>query len=475
MANRPPHVSAAASQRSRTHSYIVLSLLTGLAIAGPAAAQLRPVAIEGATILSGTGLTVPQGTVTFQGGKITAVGKDIPSSLLTRKIAARGKFVTPGFIDASSTLALRLQLVGGMPTALACDAFDRYAQDEIRSAWRDGITTIYLPARAASGIGGYGSVIRLAATDDPNELVLRGKATLCATIAAAGPQGTIARVKATEDLRRRFRAARDYRDAWNGYEESVKEYETKLAERNKKEPSTKPAAAEDAAKKEGPPPEPKKPEPTEKKDEKKEELKKPDEPGKDRGAEVLLRVIDGELRLQVEAHDPADILNALDLAEEFNLAIILEGATGAHLVADRLAKMNVPVVLTAPPAPVAFVAGPARYERPNTAALLRKAGVDVYFGTGVLPNPETAPHLPLTVARAVGYGFGADAALTAMTAGAARLLGVEKEIGRIEAGLQADLVVWSDHPFAPGAQVERVFVAGHEVYRAGQEHQEPEE
>ncbi|HUU95228.1 MAG TPA: amidohydrolase family protein, partial [Phycisphaerae bacterium] len=200
--------------------------------------------------------------------------------------------------------------------------------------------------------------------------------------------------------------------------------------------------------------------------EKKEELKKPTEPKKDRNAEVLLRVIDGELRLRVEAHLPADILNVLQIAEEFNAALILEGATGAHLVADRLAELEVPVVLSAPPAPVVYVPGAGRHTRPDAAAILREAGVDVYFGSGVLSSPTAAPQLALRVARAVGHGFDADAALETITFKAAGLLGVEKEIGRVKRGLRADLVIWSDHPFAPGATVERAFVGGREVYHA---------
>jgi imidazolonepropionase-like amidohydrolase len=46
---------------------------------------------------------------------------------------------------------------------------------------------------------------------------------------------------------------------------------------------------------------------------------------------------------------------------------------------------------------------------------------------------------------------------------------VEQQIGRLKKGLRGDVVVWSDHPFAPGARVERVFVGGREVYRAGAE------
>ena len=477
---RPPPATAASSGRGpRVLLGCIVALASQILTFPSASAQLRPVAIQNATVLTGTGQTLSPGSVAFQGGKITAVAQDVETSFLTRKIGAHGNFVTPGLIDAHSTLALRWQPTPGSATARAADAFDSFAEDELRNAWRDGVTAVYLPARSASGIGGYGSVLRLGSADDSRSLVLRDQAVLCVTVTGGSPQGPLARVKVTEDLRRRFQAAKDYRDAWNDYEENVKEYETKLAERVKKEAGTtsKPASGPNAGPKKdaASQPESKKPDAGEKKEEKKDELKKPDQPPKDRAAEVLLRVLDGELRLRVEAHEPADIINTLDLAEEYNLAVVLEGATAAWLVADRLAERHIPVVLSAPPAHVAFAPGAARYERADAAAILRQAGVDVYWGSGVLPSPEASPHLALRVARAVGFGFDTEAAFESVTAGAARLLGVEKDIGQLREGLKADLVVWSDHPFAPGARALRVFVGGQEVYHADDEAEEPDE
>jgi imidazolonepropionase-like amidohydrolase len=78
-------------------------------------------------------------------------------------------------------------------------------------------------------------------------------------------------------------------------------------------------------------------------------------------------------------------------------------------------------------------------------------------------------HLALAAARLVGAGqIDEDRALRTITADAAEVLGVADQIGRIAPGLAADLVVWSDHPFSPGARVERVFVRGREVYSAAE-------
>ncbi len=478
MTNSPSCVSAVSQSSGRNRIPLLLQVLgCWLVAVSPLLAQVRPVAIQEATILTGDGRTIERGTVVFQGGKISAVGRKAEVSFMAKKIQAAGKYVTPGLIDAHSTLALRFAPAGDQATAKAVDGFDRYAEDEIRAALREGVTAIYVPSRSASGIGGLGAVIRLQPRpgDDWEEFVLTDEAALCAAVGAQGSQGPLARVKAAEALRQRFRAAKEYRQAWEDYEEDLEEYEKKLVERAKKKAQEKkaeekkqPSKKGTGGKKNAPSRDRQKPDQDKprKKDEKKEELKKPTEPKKDRNAEVLLRVIDGELRLRVEAHHPADILNVLQIAEEFNAALILEGATGAHLVADRLAELEVPVVLSAPPAPVVYVPGAGRHARPDAAAILREAGVDVYFGSGVLPSPTAPPQLALRVARAVGHGFDADAALETITFKAAGLLGVEKEIGRVKRGLRADLVIWSDHPFAPGATVERVFVGGREVYHA---------
>ncbi len=438
---------------------------------------MRPVAILDATLLIGDGRTMERGGVLFSDGKITGVGENVQASFLARKIVGQGRFVTPGLIDVGGSVALRFQFGGNAATANAADGFDRYAEDEIRAAWRDGVTTVCIPARTGSGVGGVGAVIRLLPRGQVDEVVLKREVALCAGLGLSGWPGPLSRARQAEDLRRRFHAAREYREAQEDYADSLKEYEEKLAERAKQANSGqgKPGAGGVGP---GRGTAEQKDEKAAGKNEKKDELKKPAEPAQDRAAEMLLRVLDGELRLWVEAHDPAEVAALLDLAEELNVALVIEGATGAHLLADRLAGLRVPVVLTAAPTPLAYGPGPERYAVAGDAAELRRAGVQVFFGSGRLtggaPPPAesvsgdsaAAPRLALRAARAAGAGFDADTALAAMTGSAARLLGVERQIGRLEPGLQADLVVWSGHPLAPGACVERVFIAGREVYHA---------
>lgn len=455
------------------------SLLVGLSVlcvCQSARAQIRPIVIQNATILTGDGRTLEHGSVMLSGGKITAVGTNVEASFLARKINAEKKFVTPGLIDLHSTIGLALDngVGGGMATAHAADAFNRFAADDIKAALRQGITTVYLPARSGAGVGGLGAVVSLLPESDPNIVILKRDAALSATVDGLGRMGPVQRVKSITELRRLFRAAKEYREAWEDYADDLKEYEEKLAKAAKDAPAegkageTKPAPnAKHSKAGEGDKPEKdadkKKDEKKDDKD-KKDELKKPNAPPVDRNLATILKALDGELHVRIEADAANDILNALEFAGEYRLALILEGGAAASRVAPRLAAAHVPVILSGQPDSLAYAPGPDEDADPAAAAILAKAGVDVYFGTGVVP-PGATPRLTLEVARAVGHGFDPHRALSAVTSKAADLLGLD-DLGRVATGKRADLVIWSGDPFAPTSTVERVIIGGSEVYVA---------
>ena len=447
-----------------------------LLLPGVSAAQMRPTALKGATVFTGNGRIIHNGTLLIQGGRVSRVGKDIKTPFLTKGISARGKFITPGLIDVWSTLALRSGGAGGHALARAEDAFDRYATHEINAALARGVTAVYLPARGTSGIGGLGAVVRLKPGAAPQEVLVAGEVAVCATIGIDATRGPLARVKEVRDFRKRWQTAKDYREAREDYKESLEEYEEKLkkgadepAKDKPKEKKTGDGAVAESDSIDGPPRRRprrggKTDQPTSKPSEKKKDgPKKPKEPPRDSQSELLLRVMDGELPLRVEVHRPQDILNVLEVAGEFNLRLIIEGASGAHLVADKLAEADVPVILGRPAASMRFDSGPRRYTVPDAAARLIEAGVDVYLGSG--PHAPTR-RLALLASQRVGHGFDQEAALQTITSGAARLLGIEDQLGTLARGMPADFVVWSGHPFKPGARVEKVYIEGVEVYRA---------
>lgn len=442
-----------------------------LLAADPAVAQMRPLVLSDARLLTGDGTRIARGSVMIVGDTITAVGPDVSGGFLARTVDLKRHYITPGLIDLHTTLGLDDAAGGASATGRAIDSFDRFARERFEAAWRAGITAVYVPARGGEGLTGRGAVVRLAADAGVAELALDGDAALCVQLAGGSP---IARVLAVEELRKRFKAAKDYREAWEDYEEDLEEYEEKLAERAKKAAEaekaegdktveSKPKSRKSKKKPESKPADDKAGD--ESKDKEADKIEKPAEPAKDPVLELLLRVLDGELRLRVEAHTPADILNVLDLVEETHAAAVIEGATGAHHVADRLAALEVPVVLSGPLEHVHFDAGIAQFASPDAAARLHAADVPVYFGSGVL-DVEQAPSVLLRAARAAGHGYPIDETFQRLTHEAAKLLGVDDEIGVLAPGHKADLVVWNANPLAPGARVVRVYVGGVEVYRA---------
>ncbi len=495
-------------------------VLACAAVCAGAAGQMRPTSLEGATVITGGGRTLENVTMVVQGGRVSALGPNVKAPFMAQRVPLEGKFITPGLIDAWSTLGMKLGGGGAEATGRALDAFDRYDEEEIRAALAQGVTAVYLPARVSDNIGGVGAVIKLKPGAPLEDMIVKEEAAVCASVGVSPDSGPLSRVRIASEFRKRWQEAKEYREAREIYEEELEEYEKKIKERAAKEKSegkeekaeekkedrkegrgerSAGDSAEDATesntetadngaqisssdsaeeagdgdddtqprprrgdRRRGGPPQ-QQPQGGEQKGEKKDEIKKPVEPPIDRGKELLLKVIDGKLPLRVEVHKPEDILNVLAVAEEFNLGLILEGATGAHLVADEIAEAGVPVVLGAPSSTMRFDPGPLRYEAPDDAAKLSEAGVKVLLGSG---EDGATRHLALNAARRAAYGMDADAALEAVTSGAAKMLGVEKELGRIDRGMPANFVVWTAHPFDPAAKVEAVFIDGEQVYQA---------
>ncbi|GMU82335.1 MAG: hypothetical protein AMXMBFR47_22060 [Planctomycetota bacterium] len=195
----------------------------------------------------------------------------------------------------------------------------------------------------------------------------------------------------------------------------------------------------------------------------KDDIKKPVAPQKDLTKEALLDAIDGKLLVRVEAERPEDILNLVDLAEEFNLAMAIEGASGAHLVADHLRRARVSVILPVESPAMMWTDGARRTGSIAAPAKLARAGVPVFVGSA---TSGANRHLSLAAAQLVGRGVDENTALKSITSDAAKLLGIERETGQLTSGLSADLVIWSGHPFLPDSRVERVFIKGREVYSA---------
>jgi imidazolonepropionase-like amidohydrolase len=413
------------------------------------------------------GRVLDKGSLLFKGDRIVALGTNVDIPLLARRIDADGATVTPGLIDAHSSLG-RTRSGAGSASAKrrAEDAFDRYATRDLVEALRNGVTAVYLSPGNSPGVCGTGAVLRLSPdrTRESFGQVLKSQAALCIDLASASKP--ITRLKTLQGVEKAFRDALEYRKSLEDYDEKLDEYSKKLkeqAEKNEadeakqeaKSKKAKPSAAEDE--KEDDKPEGKDDaDEGEKKDE--DKPKKPQRPSRNPTAEIVLLAIDRRIPVRVSAYRSADILNALNLAEEFSLDMILEDVTEAHLVAAAIAKAEIHVVLGRMDYDVS--GQDTLYRRavrePGTA--LGTAGVSWIAGSG--DDVWVRSRFVTMNAQLAGGSSPSTNPLRIVTAAAANTLRVGDQIGRLRPGLLADFVLWSGDPLDPESQVRQVYVGG---------------
>ncbi len=504
----------------RIHPAYSLFSLCSLAFATTALGQNRATVIKDVTILLPGEAPIEKGSVVFAGGKITGVGPKASGNFMSRDLKVGGKFITPGFVDCwgrNPSLVTADERADGA----ALDGIDLFNAAAMRALWSQGVVATYVPAPAIRGIGGVGAVLHLAppqsgpltapkgkgdkgsSADDADPLLWVQESAAHFNAAALG-DSSIRRLQTLQALRSALKEAREYGESFDDYEDELKEYTDKLAEKAKKaaaaekgeagkdgakpdaaKPGDKPnagggskAASKDnskpaasgatsstsSASKKKKKAKPTTPQPGDA-EKKKDALKKPTEPTRDPRKETLLRVVNGELPLRAAASHPEDIEVLLDIANEYNLALILEGAHGAAVIADELKETNIPVVLDGTMPSLFFVDGPRRYVRADLSTRLSAADSPLYFGSGA-GSADYAAAGSFALAASTALPTLEDAALLKkLTVDAAAWLGCEKKYGALSMGDRADFVVWTAPPFSPGAVVDRVFIDGQEVYR----------
>ena len=191
----------------------------------------------------------------------------------------------------------------------------------------------------------------------------------------------------------------------------------------------------------------------------------------DRSLAALIPVIDGRMPVVMLANSEREISRALDLAAEFKLKLIIAGGREADRVADRLAKQNVPVLLSlnlprrttaalpeADPEPMRVLR--ERVEAQQTAGKLAKAGVRFAFQSGSMTNIS---ELLGNVRTTIENGLQPADAVRAFTIWPSQILGVQDQLGSIEVGKIANLTVTRGDLFDRNSRVAHVFIDGRPV------------
>jgi imidazolonepropionase-like amidohydrolase len=172
--------------------------------------------------------------------------------------------------------------------------------------------------------------------------------------------------------------------------------------------------------------------------------------------ESLVPYAKGQKPVILQAFRKPDILEALKLADDLKLKIILSGAVDAWKVAGELKKRNIPVIVGPTMTMPQEIYDP--YDGPYACpARLHEAGVRFCIRSDGGSNSR---NLPYESAMAVSYGLPPDEGLKAVTFYPAEILGVADQLGSIEPGKRANLVLANGDILQASTQVQAVFIDG---------------
>jgi imidazolonepropionase-like amidohydrolase len=396
-------------------------LLLVLVAAAPAGAQI--IAITGGRVLPVSGAPIERGTVLIRDGRITAIGADVAIPSDAQRVDAAGKVVTPGLVNAATQLSV--VDIGAVPATRNVSARGRDGIAAAFTVW-DGLNpaSVLLPPARAAGIttvviaprggliSGQAAVLHLV-DGDAADMMLRSPVAMVGQIGSPQAIGAQSRGELMLKLREVLDDARTYGRRKADFERA----------------QTRQFAASRL------------------------------------DLEALLPVLDGRVPLVLDADRASDIESALKLARDYNVKLIISGAAEAWMVADKIAAARVPIMTGAMNnIPDSFSSLGTRQEN---AGLLRRAGVTVIIIGNAGGGDEDAfnvRNVRFEAGNAVAYGMTRDDALRAITLTPAEVFGVADRVGSLQAGKDADVVVWSGDPFEFASQPEHVFIRGREVH-----------
>jgi imidazolonepropionase-like amidohydrolase len=385
----------------------------------PLAAQT--IAITGGKVYPVSGPPIEGGTVIISNGKITAVGANVAIPTGAQRIDATGKIVTPGFINSATQLGVQevqqvadtrdMRARGKDNIAAAFTVWEGLNPNSVMlaPARKDGITSfVVLPTGGL--IAGQGALVDVV-PGTTTDMIIRAPVVMVAEVGDAGGGGVGARGEVIVRLRELLDDTKFFQTHRNAFDRA----------------ETRDFAASRL------------------------------------DLEAMIPVIEGKLPLLVTVDRESDIDAALRLAREFNVKLMIGGGAEAWMMADRLAAARVPVLTGAMNnIPGGFS---TLGQRQENAALLRKAGVAVALIGNAGGGDEEAfnvRNLKQEAGNAVAYGMTWDDALRAVTLAPAEIFGVSDRVGSLQAGREANVVVWSGDPFEFTTRVEHVFVRGRE-------------
>jgi len=384
--------------------------------------------IQNATVLTVSHGTIENGSILIKDGKIAEVGPSIKAPAGAKVIDAAGQFVMPGIIDCHSHIAIEGGVNEGSISVSSIANIAEVLDSGDVDIYRDlagGVTTANVLHGSANSIGGQTIVIKLRWGQPASKLPFEGAVPGIKFALGENPKrsnfripGQPQRYPATrmgveETIRGAFTEARDYKNSWETYRKRVS-----AGEKNALPPR------------------------------------------RDLRLEPLVEVLDGKRYVHAHCYREDEILMLLRVAKEFGFKVrTLQHVLEGYKVSDEIAAAGVGASTFSDWWSYKVEAYDAI---PYNTALMTKRGVVVSVNSD---DAAEATHLNQEAAKAIKFGgLTHDEALKLVTINPAIQLGIDKRVGTIDVGKDADLVIYNHDPLSAYAVAQKTIIDGRVLF-----------
>ena len=414
-------------------AFVALLSLASLSFARPLPDSSPVIVIQNATILTVSHGTIEHGSILIKDGKIAEVGASVKAPKDATIIDAAGQFVMPGIIDCHSHIAVEGGVNEGSISVSSIANIAEVLDSDDVDIYRDlagGVTAANILHGSANAIGGQTTVIKLRWGQPASKLPFEGALPGIKFALGENPKrsnfsipGQPKRYPATrmgveETIRGAFTEARDYKNSWDVYNKRVAGGEKNLIATRR-----------------------------------------------DLRLEPLVEFLEGKRYVHSHCYREDEILMLLRVAKEFGFKVrTLQHVLEGYKVADELAAAGVGASTFSDWWAYKVEAYDAI---PYNAALMTKRGVVVSINSD---DAEEATHLNQEAAKAIKYGgLTHDEALKLVTLNPAIQLGIDKRVGSIDVGKDADLVIYNHDPLSAYAVAQKTIVDGRVLFDRGKD------
>jgi imidazolonepropionase-like amidohydrolase len=380
--------------------------------------------IQDATVLTVSHGTLEHTSILIKDGKIAEIGPSLKAPKDAQVIDGKGQFVMPGIIDCHSHIAVDGDVnEGSVSVSSIVNIADVLNPVDI-DIYRDlagGVTIANVLHGSANAIGGQTVVIKLRWGQPASKLPFEGALPGIKFALGENPKrsnfsipGAPRRYPATrmgveETIRSAFTEARDYKASWDTYNKRTAAGEKNLIP-----------------------------------------------PRRDLRLEPLVEVLEGKRYVHSHCYREDEILMLLRVAKEFGFKVrTLQHVLEGYKVADEIAAAGTGASTFSDWWAYKVEAYDAI---PYNAAIMTRRGVLVSINSD---DAEEATHLNQEAAKTMKFGgLTRDEAIKLVTLNPAIQLGIDKRVGSIDVGKDADLAIYNHDPLSAYAVVQKTLIDG---------------